>query len=212
MYRNLVSAIVQIREKEAIDITKELLCSKAVDPFMILEHCTQAMEVVGSRFERGEYFLPELVMAGELLRQISDLVKPLMQGTGSHREKKGRVLIGTVAGDIHDIGKNIVSFLLDVNGFEVRDIGIDILPGQFVEEINVFQPQVVGLSGLLTLAYDSMRNTVKAIEKAGLRDSVKIMIGGAQMSERIKEYSGADAYAKDAMDGVKLTKKWIGVE
>ena len=121
MYQNLVNAIVQIREKEAIDITKELLCSKAVDPFMILEHCTQAMEVVGNRFEKGEYFLPELVMAGELLRQISDLVKPLMQGTGSDREKKGRVLIGTVEGDIHDIGKNIVSFLLDVNGFAEHD-------------------------------------------------------------------------------------------
>jgi trimethylamine corrinoid protein len=212
MYELLVNAIVNMREKEAIDIAKELLRSKAGDPFVILEHCTQAMEVVGSRFETGEYFLPELMMAGDLLRQISDLAKPMMPGSGPHREKKGRVLIGTVKGDIHDIGKNIVSFLLDVNGYEVRDIGIDMSPGQFVEEIKAFEPRVVGMSGLLTIAYDSMRDTVKAIEEAKLRDAVKIMIGGAQMSERVKEYSGADAYAKDAMVGVMLTKKWIGGE
>ena len=112
----------------------------------------------------------------------------------------------------HDIGKNIVSFLLDANGYEVRDIGMDMSPGQFVEEMKAFQPQVVGMSGPLTIAYDSMRDTVKAIEEAKLRDAVKIMIGGAQVSERGNEYSGADAYAKDAMDGVMLTKKWIGDE
>jgi len=152
------------------------------------------------------------MMAGDMLREISDLVKPMMQGSGPRREKKGRVLIGTVKGDIHDIGKNIVCFLLDVNGYEVRDIGIDMSPDQFVVEIRAFQPHVVGMSGLLTVAYDSMRDTVKAIEEAELRHNVKIMIGGAQMSERVKEYAGADAYAKDAMDGVMLTKKWIGGE
>lgn len=212
MYEKLIDAIVNMREKEAIDLAKELLRSKAFDPFVMLERCTEAMEAVGKRFESGEYFLPELMMAGDMLRVISELVKPMMQGSGPHREKKGRVLIGTVKGDIHDIGKNIVTFLLDVNGYEVRDIGIDMSPEQFVEGIKAFQPQVVGMSGLLTLAYDSMRDTVKAIEGAKLRDSVKIMIGGAQMSERVKEYSGADAYAKDAMDGVALTKKWIGGE
>ena len=136
----------------------------------------------------------------------------MIRGSGPHSEKKGKVLIGTVKGDIHDIGKNIVGFLLDVNGYEVRDIGVDMSPDQFVEEINAFKPQVVGMSGLLTLAYDSMRDTVKAIEEAKLRETIKIMIGGAQMSERVKEYSGADAYAKDAMDGVMITKKWIGGE
>jgi len=115
-----------------------------------------------------------------------------------------------VEGDVHDIGKNIVTFLLDANGFEVMDIGIDVPPQKFVEAIKSFGPQVVGLSGLLTIAYDSMKKTVDAVNEAGLRDKVKIMIGGGQMSDKVKEYAGADAYAKDAMAGVVLAKQWIG--
>ena len=210
MSEKLVDAMTNMREKEALEIVKGLL-DGGENPVTILGDCTQAMAAVGKRFEKGEYFLPELMMAGEMLRQISDMVKPMMTGEMTS-EKKGKVLMGTVEGDIHDIGKDIVTFLLDVNGFEVRDIGIDVPPAKFVEEIKDFQPQVVGMSGLLTLAYDSIKNTVQAIDDAGLRGSVKIMIGGGQMSEKVKEYSGADAYGKDAMEGVTLVKKWIGGE
>ncbi|MFC1534211.1 B12-binding domain-containing protein [Thermodesulfobacteriota bacterium] len=210
MFEKLVDAISNMREKEALEIAKTLVDGDE-DPIKILSHCTKAMEIVGQRFEAEEYFLPELMMAGEMLSQISEIVKPKMTGEVTSA-KKGKVLIGTVEGDIHDIGKDIVTFLLDVNGFEVRDIGIDVPVAKFVEEIRDFQPQVVGLSGLLTLAYDSMKNTIKAIEEAGLRDSVKIMIGGGQMSESVSEYAGADAFGKDAMEGVTLAKKWIGVE
>jgi len=209
MSDNLVEAMINMREKEALEIAKVLLDGNE-DPISILNDCTTAMETVGKRFEEGKFFLPELMMAGEMLKQISEMVKPRLQGREVTKEKKGRVLMGTVEGDIHDIGKDIVTFLLDVNGYEVRDIGIDVPPSKFVEEIKDFQPQVVGMSGLLTLAYDSMKNTVKAIEEAGLRDRVKIMIGGGQMSEKVREYAGADAYGKDAMEGVTLTKKWIG--
>nr|NIV40684.1 methionine synthase [Anaerolineae bacterium] len=125
-------------------------------------------------------------------------------------ERQGKVLIGTVAGDIHDIGKNIVSFMLDVNGFEVVDLGIDVSPAKFVEAIQEFQPQVVGLSGFLTLAFDAMKDTVDAIEAAGLRDQVKIVLGGGQVTDKIVEYAGADAYGDDAMTAVNLAKKWIG--
>ena len=208
MSEKLVDAMSNMREKEALEIVKSSL-DGGEDPVNILSACTQAMEAVGKRFEKGEYFLPELMMAGEMLRQISDMVKPMMTGEVT-TEKKGKVLMGTVEGDIHDIGKDIVTFLLDVNGFEVRDIGIDVPPARFVEEIKDFQPQVVGMSGLLTLAYDSIKDTVQAIDDAGLRDKVKIMIGGGQMSEKVKEYSGADAYGKDAMEGVTLVKKWVG--
>ena len=210
MSEKLVDAMSNMREKEALEIVKSSL-DGGEDPVNILSACTQAMGVVGKRFEKGEYFLPELMMAGEMLRQISDIVKPKMTGEVT-TEKKGKVLMGTVEGDIHDIGKDIVTFLLDVNGFEVRDIGIDVPPARFVEEIKDFQPQVVGMSGLLTLAYDSIKDTVQAIDDAGLRDKVKIMIGGGQMSEKVKEYSGADAYGKDAMEGVTLVKKWVGGE
>ena len=168
------------------------------------------METVGKRFEEGIYFLPELMMGGEMLSQISEIVKPRLKGEVT-TSRRGRVLIGTVQGDIHNIGKDIVTFLLDINGFDVRDIGIDVPPEKFVEGIREFNPQVVGMSGLLTVAYDAMKNTVKAIEEAGLREDVKIMIGGGLMNDKICEYAGADAFGRDAMTGVALAKKWIGV-
>jgi methanogenic corrinoid protein MtbC1 len=208
MSEKLVDAMTNMRESETLTIAKSLV-DAGEDPLRILDGCIKAMETVGKRFEAGQYFLPELMMAGEMLQQISDMVKPKMKGERDV-QKRGRVLIGTVEGDIHDIGKDIVTFLLDVNGFEVRDIGIDVPAGQFVEAIRDFKPQVVGMSGLLTLAYDSMKNTVRAIEEAGLRDSVKIMIGGGQMTETVREYTGADAIGKDAVEGVNLAKQWSG--
>jgi 5-methyltetrahydrofolate--homocysteine methyltransferase len=207
MSDKLLDAMSNMREQESLDIAGDLL-AQGEDPLKILDTCTRAMETVGERFETGRYFLPELIMAGEILKQISGLVKPKLQGDAG-TEKKGRVLIGTVKGDIHDIGKDIVTFLLDVNGFEVNDIGIDVPPQRFVEEIERFQPQVVGLSGLLTLAYDAMKETIETIARAEQRDRVKIMIGGGQMSEKVREYVGADAYGADAVAGVALAKKWM---
>ena len=204
----LIHALVEMQEAEALQIAKKLL-DEGTDPMTILNACSTAMESVGKRFENGEYFLPNLMMAGEMLKQISEMIKPLIKEENS-KAGRGRVLIGTVKGDIHDIGKNIVTFLLETNGFAVRDIGIDQPPQEFVEAIGDFQPQVVGLSGLLTLAFESMKETVLAIEAAGLRQDVRIMIGGAQVTEQIKDYTGADAYGPDALAGLRLTKKWIG--
>jgi 5-methyltetrahydrofolate--homocysteine methyltransferase len=144
-----------------------------------------------------------------MLGQISELLKPELAKM-PEVERHGKVLIGTVEGDIHDIGKNIVSFMLDVNGFEVLDLGVDVPPQKFVEAIGDFQPQVVALSGFLTLAFDAMKNTVTAIEAAGLRDKVKIMLGGGQVNEEISNYAGADAYGNDAMAGVSLAREWVG--
>ena len=208
----LIDAMVNMKEEEAMDIVKSMLASSD-NPLHILDYCTQAMETVGQRFEAGDYFLPELLMAGEMLKQISEIVKPKISETeGSSITKKGKVLIGTVKGDIHDIGKDIVVFLLDVNGFEVEDLGIDVPPEKFVAAIKAFQPAVVGMSGLLTIAYDAMRDTVAAIETAGLRQDVKIIIGGGQMSENVRAYAGADAYGKDAVDGIALIKNWVSGE
>jgi methanogenic corrinoid protein MtbC1 len=208
MAEKLVDAIVNMKEEEALSITNELVES-GEDPMKILDLCREAVGEVGKRFEAGTYFLPELIMAGEMLTKISGIVKPLLKDT-KESKKGGKVLIGTVEGDIHDIGKDIVTFMLDVNGYDVLDLGIDIPPAKFVEAIKDFQPQVVGLSGFLTLAFDSMAATVKAIKEAGLRNKVKIMIGGGQIDELIKEYTGADAYGLDAIAAVNLTKGWIG--
>jgi len=208
LHEGLIGALTNIREQEALEITTELIRSGA-DPMGIMDSCSEAMDEVGKRFEEGDYFLPELMMAGEIFKQISGIIKPMIQQKPV-AEKKGKVLMGTVEGDIHDIGKDIVAFLLDVNGYEVLDIGIDVSPEKFVQTIRDFKPDVVGLSGLLTVAYESMKNTVEAIREAGLRDQVRIMIGGGQMSEHVCQFAGADAYGKDAIAGIHLVRKWTG--
>lgn len=205
----LVDAIVEMREDEAIRLARTSL-ERGTDPLDIVAACRQAMEEVGRRFEQEEFFLPELMLAGEMLTEISGLVKAAVKDDGSAQGgRNGKVLLGTVKGDIHDIGKNIVAFVLDAQGFEVIDIGVDIPPAKFVEAIKQHQPQVVGMSCLLTLAYDPMKETVAAIAQAGLRDKVKIMIGGAATSEEIRDYTGADAWGKTATDAVTLARKWV---
>ena len=208
MNDKLVSLMSDLMEDETIALVKDLI-KQGVDPLSILDDARLAMEAVGKRFEKCEYFIPDLMMAGEILKGISDIVKPLITG-GQASAKKGKVLIGTVAGDIHDIGKDIVTFMLDVSGYDVLDIGIDVPVTTFVQKIKDFGPAVVGLSGFLTLAFDSMKKTVEALEEAGLRSKMKIMIGGGQMDDEIKKYVKADAYGKDAIAAVNLCREWLG--
>jgi methanogenic corrinoid protein MtbC1 len=208
MDSRLTNFMADLKEDEAMALTESLI-KEGTDPLDILEAARAAMEKVGKRFETGEYFIPDLFMAGEILKGISERVKPYLSA-GQAGNKKGKVLVGTVAGDIHDIGKDIVTFMLDASGYEVRDIGIDVPVSRFIEAIKEFHPQVLGLSGFLTLAFDSMKKTVEAVEEAGLRDSLKIMIGGGQMDEEVKKYVRADAYGKDAVAAVHLCRQWIG--
>ena len=208
MAGNLVNALADLKEEEALKIVKDRL-GAGEDPLKIMEDARQGMEIVGKRFSDSQYFIPDLVYSGEILKGVTELVKPKLT-QAAESKKLGKVVFGTVAGDIHDIGKDIVVFMLDVNGFEVHDLGIDVPVQKFVDKIKETGAPVVGLSGFLALAFDSMKETVEAIEAAGLRDKVKIMIGGGQMSDEIKNYTDADAYGKDAMAGVALAKKWIG--
>jgi methanogenic corrinoid protein MtbC1 len=208
MSDKLVHAIADMREQEALKLVKEMVEGGA-EPMAILDAAREAMAIVGQRYAEGAYFLPELMLSGEMLNQITDILKPELAKL-PETKRHGKVLMGTVKGDIHDVGKNIVSFMLDANGFDVLDLGVDVSPEKFVESIQDFQPQVVGLSGFLALAFDSMKETVEAIEAASLRDKVKIMIGGGQVSEQVREYTGADAYGQDAMAGVSLAQEWVG--
>jgi 5-methyltetrahydrofolate--homocysteine methyltransferase len=208
MAGDLLNTLADLKEKEALEIVQKRL-DAGEDPLSILDDARQAMEIVGKRFAESEYFIPDLVYSGEILKSINELVKPkLVQGKDTKR--LGKVIIGTVAGDIHDIGKDIVVFMLDVSGFEVYDLGVDVPAQKFVDKIKESGATVVGLSGFLSLAFDSMKQTIEAINSAGLRDKVKIMIGGGQITEEIRKYTGADAYGKDAVTGVTLTKQWIG--
>jgi 5-methyltetrahydrofolate--homocysteine methyltransferase len=195
-----------MREEDALQITHHFLDTGG-DPQVILESCRKAMEVIGKRFECGESFIPELIFAGEMLTQISAVVKPFMLKQGSSVTKIGKVVFGTVQSDIHDIAKDIVEFMLDINGFEVTDLGVDVPPQKFVDAVRETGAKVVGLSGFLTLAYDPMKETVAALKAAGFGD-VKVMIGGGQIDDQIRAYTGADAYGKDAMAAVNLARQW----
>ncbi len=205
----LVNAIADMDEDTALRLSREAL-DQGFDPQRILDLCRAAMDIVGARFEKNEYFLPELMMAGEMLEQIGAMVKPLLMDDSDGGAAGPVVLIGTVAGDLHDIGKNIVTFMLEVNGFKVVDLGIDVPIQTFVDTVRDLKPAVIGLSGFLTLAFDAMKDTVAAIEQAGLRDGLKIMIGGGQVDETVRSYTGADAFGLNAMAAVSLCQGWIG--
>jgi len=209
MNEKLVKAIADMNEQEAMSLASEML-DKGEDAQAILDAGSKAMTLIGERYDSEEYFLPELILAGDMMKQLGELVKPKLGGEAEQREPLGKVVIGTVAGDIHDIGKDVVAFMLDVNNFEVHDLGVDIPEATFVDKLKEVKPDVVGMSGFLTLAFEQMKNTVEAITQAGMRDQVKIMIGGSIMNEEAAEYAGADAYGADATTAVRLAKSWTG--
>jgi len=206
MAKDLRNTLADLKEEEALAIVRDRL-KAGDDPLKILDDARRAMEIVGNRFAESKYFIPDLVYSGEILKSINELVKPKL-ATEGEAKRGSKVIIGTVAGDIHDIGKDIVVFMLDVSGFEVYDLGVDVPVKTFVDKVKETSAPIVGLSGFLTLAYDAMKQTIEAMKDAGLRDQVKVMIGGGQITEEVMKYTGADAYGKDAMTGVSLAKKW----
>ncbi len=209
--KKLVELVADMEEEEALVLAEKML-NDGVDPLNVLALCREAMDIVGKRFEEGEYFLPELILAGEVLEEIGAMAKPLLKKSSEQDgPARPKVLIGTVHGDLHDIGKNIVTFMLDINGFDVRDIGIDVPVATFIKEIKEFQPQVALLSGFLTLAFDAMKETIEAIEAEGLRDNLKIQIGGGQIDEIVRAYTGADSFGLNALDAVAFSRECTGL-
>jgi len=207
---NFVNVLADLEEEKALKIVEDML-NAGEDPLKIMEDARRAVEIVGNRFANKEYFISDLIYSGEILKKITDMVKPKL-AKAAKVKRLGKIVFGTVAGDIHDIGKNIVVFMLDINGFEVYDLGVDVPAQKFVEMIKETGAPIIGLSGFLELAFDSMKETIEAIKDAGLRDKVKVMIGGGQITEEIKKYTGADALGKDAMEAVSCAKKWIGAK
>lgn len=202
-----VNSLVELNETETLDLIKRRM--DAGDPVMeILDDVRRATAIIGERFEEGRYFVSDLMMAGEILKQIMDIVRPELEGKKD--ERLGKVVIGTVKGDIHDIGKDIVAALLEAEGFEVIDIGVDAPPEKFISAIKSHNPDIVALSGLLTEAIESMRETVNAIRQSG--SDVRIIIGGGRVDEEAYEYTGADEWADDAAIGVRKMKALMGVE
>jgi 5-methyltetrahydrofolate--homocysteine methyltransferase len=208
--KQLVTAISERNEEEALRLANEMI-GKVDDPSDILASCQEAMRIVGERYEKGDYFLTELIMSGEMLRKIAEIVKPKLQAQEKARggsSKRGKVVLATVRGDIHDIGKDIVGFMLDVNGFEVHDLGVDVPEDKIVQAVKEVKPSVLALSGFLTVAYDSMKSTIEALKKAGVRDNLKIMIGGGQINDMVLKYTSADAFGTDAVAAVRMATDW----
>jgi methanogenic corrinoid protein MtbC1 len=204
----LAKLLSDLKEVETLEFVEKALEAGA-NSMDLLGQARQGMDIIGQRFAEGTYFIPELIFSGEILKDIVKLLEPHLKQSET-AGSLGKVIIGTVAGDIHDIGKDLVVLMLDVAGFEVIDLGIDVPIDRFVETIRQSGSQVVGLSGFLTLAYDSMKETIDAIRESGLRDQVKIMIGGGQVDDSVRDYTGADAYGRDAVEAVKLAQGWIG--
>jgi len=194
-----------------IDGVKEA-CKEAVDAGIpaykaVTDGMAKGMEIVGEKYENGDYFLAELIMAGETMKEGMKVLEPYLKG--GEVKKVGKVVIGTVRGDLHDIGKNIVVTLLNAAGFEVVDLGVDVSPEKFVEAVKQNNPDIVGMSALLTTTMIEMENIIKALKEAGLRDKVKIIIGGAPITQEYAEKIGADAAARDAVEGVNICKSWV---
>ncbi len=205
----LIDLIADLKEQEALELVEKML-NAGEAPIEIMNAGRKALDIVGERFEKKDYFIPDLIFSGELMAKVAEIVKPRLQSTDGDSETIGKFLIGTVQGDIHDIGKDIVAFLMEMNGFEVMDLGVDVPPGKFITAIDEFQPDIIGISGLLTSVFDDVRDTIKAIDDADLRGDRKIIIGGGQMDKSIQEYTNADAFTTDAGLGVQQCLQWIG--
>lgn len=202
----LQNAVADLEEATVLKLVQERLTA-GTDPLAILGSCREGMVAVGKRYEAGEYFVSDLIMAGELLKQATALLGSRIKSDGSGG--RGKVVVGTVKGDIHDIGKDIVVSLLKASGYNVTDLGVDVPAQKFVDAVKASSATVVGLSGLLTISFDAMKETVAALNAAGLRSKVKVMVGGGPVTEQVREYVGADALGSDAQSAVTLCNQWL---
>ncbi len=202
----LASAMADLEEATVLKLVKEKI-DAGENPMDILTSCREGMVLVGKRFEAGEYWVSDLMMSGEIFKQASALLSSILEtatvGTG------GKVVIATVKDDIHNIGKDIVVNLLKAANYDVLDLGVDVPAQRIVEAVKESGATVVGLSGLLTVAFDSMKETVAALDAAGLRPKVRVMIGGGSISEKVQGYTGADAWGADAQSAVSLCNQWF---
>lgn len=204
---DLYDAVVNLEEDNSYSLVKKMVEDKK-DPDKIIEILKKAVDEIGERFSKKEYFLTELVMAGEIFQQSVKILEPLLKSK-EQTKSSGTVVIGTVQGDVHDIGKNIFVTLLKAAGYEVHDLGVDIPPEKFLEKVKEVNADVVAYSGLLTVALESMKETTELLKSNGLRDKVKIIIGGLPVDELWMKEAGADAFTDNAFEGVKIVNQWL---
>jgi methylmalonyl-CoA mutase cobalamin-binding domain/chain len=203
----LANLMAELEEDAALNLVKQRI-QAGDDPLKIIDECNEGMREVGLRYEKGEYFLAGLIMSGEIFREVVELVQPLLKRQNEGLSS-GRILVGTVSGDIHDIGKNMFGMLLTCHGFEVIDLGVDVPPAFFAAKAVEAKPDAVGLSGLITASFEMMKETVSALRKEAQEHqlSFPIIIGGGMINEQVCQYVGADYWMPDAMAGVRLCEE-----
>lgn len=206
-HTQLISAIADLKEELALSLIRERLADKD-DPDTLVADCQEGMRQVGERYARRQYYLSGLIVGGEIFCEVMELIRPTVENYISG-EVSGKVLLGTVVGDIHDLGKNIVKMLLACSKFMVYDLGVDVPPAEFLKKAKEIQPDIVGLSGLITYAFSSMRETVSLLRQEGC--PAPIIIGGSQLDEEVFRYTGADYWVTDAKTGVALCKRLLSV-
>lgn len=202
----ITEQIAELEEEGLSDLVKDEL-GAGTSPMIIFDACRAGMSIVGERFEANEYFVSDLMMSGELFGQCNAILEPELEKSAT--EKKGKIVIGTVKGDIHDIGKNLCVALLKAAGYEVIDLGVDVPAATFIEKVNETGARILALSGLLTVAFDSMRDTIAAADDAGLRPHVKVMIGGGPITSEVQDYCNADNWGNAAQTCVALADQYM---
>lgn len=207
--KELMTLVADLAEKEVLNLVRKRL-EKGDDPWTLVEECQAGLRIVGERYENKEYFIAGLIMAGEIFREMMELVQPVISPSLTSSES-GHILLGTVQGDIHDIGKNNLSMLLRCHGFTVSDLGVDVPPTEFLAQATALKPNLIGLSGLLTLSYDSMQQTVQLLRNSADETvaSIPIIIGGSHLNDQVCRYVGADYWVTDAMEGVRLCQQLV---
>ncbi len=208
MSEELALAIVELQRDKAMDLVKRR-SEKGESPLQILEECRQGMTIVGQRFQTGEYFLAELILSAEIFKEAVGILDPYLTATDP-QESRGKVIVATLQGDIHDLGKNLFAALVKAQGFEVHDLGVDVAPALVVEKVKEVKPDFVGFSALITSVFDAMKEAAEMLEEAGLRNQFKLMVGGGIATEMVKDYINADFYTTDAMEGVEYCMKSTG--
>jgi len=202
----LVDALASLDEDEVAKLVHEKI-NTGIDAMSILNECRNGMDIVGERYKSGEYFLSELVVSGEIFKESMKVIEPHLRA-GKQADTLAKMVLGTVKGDIHNIGKDIVNVLMRAAGFEVFDLGVDVEPRVFVEKLVETEAPILGMSGLLTPSFESMKETVEAVEAAGMREKVRIIVGGGVVTELVGKYVGADRFTSDGLKGVEICKEF----
>jgi methylmalonyl-CoA mutase cobalamin-binding domain/chain len=204
----LSEAIIELARDKVLDMVKTRV-EKGDDPVSIVDECRRGMTAVGDKYQKGEYFLAELMLAAEIFKNAVSLLKPYLRKTAQPK-KMGKMVLATLKGDIHDLGKDIFAVLLDTHGFEVHNLGIDVDPGVVVKKVKEVKPDFVGFSALMTTTFPVMKSVIETLGKEGLRKKVKLMIGGGVTTQAVAEFVGADFQTTDALEGVNYCKKMAG--